>query len=111
LHFLKNNLATILLVVIVALVLYIIWGQPSTPKDDYEREILKLEEVIDSYKAVITTLDSKSDSLMDINNMLLSKNDSLNKAKVKVKTQYREVYITINHASNYQLDSVIRANW
>ncbi len=32
-------------------------------------------------------------------------------SKTKVRTKYEKIYVFVDHATNYELDSIIRSNW
>ena len=83
----------------------------SDGSDDSNHKVDKLQQQISTKQKKIKQLTAKSDSLLYVVKGLEVKYESLQNSKNEVKTKYRKVYVYIDHATNLQLDSLIRSNW
>jgi hypothetical protein len=108
----NNILIVFLVIIIVVLLFYTSYNNTITvPSFDYDKEVKQLKNQIKLYESSITRFIIKTDSLDHIVFELNKTNDSLELIKQNVKHVYHKIYIDINHASNKQLDSIIRTNW
>ena len=104
-----STLGIILLLLLIGLCIYTQW--PRVSDNSTTSELDSLKQVIKTYEQQTKELLAEMDSLKGVNSKLAVKYDSLEKTKVQIKIKYREIYKYIEHASNAELDSIIRKNW
>lgn len=108
----NNILIVFLVIIIVILFFYNSYNNIITvSSSDYDKEVKQLKNQIKLYEVTINRFIIETDSLDHIVFKLNKTNDSLESIKQNVKHVYHKIYIDINHASNKQLDSIIRTNW
>lgn len=104
----SNTIAIVMLTILICLACYSLWFKSSI---DSSTVISDLEASNKQYEQLVFKLLKQSDSLYKVNVVLREKYDSLDSAKTNVKIKYHEIYKYIDHASNAELDSIIRKNW
>ena len=104
-----STLGIILLLLLIGLCIYTQW--PRVSDNSTTSELDSLKQVIKAHEQQTKELLTEMDSLKGVNSKLAVKYDSLEKTKVQIKIKYREIYKYIEHASNAELDSILRANW
>lgn len=105
----KNNVILLLIVTIVALCIFLVVKSDSS--DDSKHTLDKLNKQISVKEKKIQQLTAESDSILYSLKVLEEDYHNLQMIKSDVKTTYRKVYVYIDHATNKQLDSLIRTNW
>jgi hypothetical protein len=101
----KETLIRLILSLIILILLAVIfWRDPAynitvEPFDDTAlRDSIKMQELlIEKYEVQIE--------------LSMNKIDSLENLKPKIQHHYHEIYKTLPHATNAQLDSILRASW
>lgn len=104
-----STLGIILLLLLIGLCIYTQW--PRVSDNSTTSELDSLKQVIKIHEQHEKDLIADIDSLKRLNSKLVVKYDSLEETKVQIKIRYREIYKYMEHASNAQLDDIIRANW
>lgn len=107
----KANLSLLFITLIVVAVLATKNRVETKVSLDYHHRINKLINLTQQKDALIKSYILKEQALTKQLDSLISRNDSLTSVKQKVKVRYEKVYINIEHATNVELDSVIRSNW
>lgn len=104
-----STIGIILLLLLIGFCIYVQW--PRVSNQFTTNELDSLKQVIKLHEQHEKDMIADIDSLKRLNSNLVVKYDSLEETKVQIKIKYREIYKYIEHASNAQLDSVVRANW
>lgn len=106
----NNNILYFLLVIILILTVIIIFRKPTTvtpePFDDssLRHELAVKDSIIQIYM-------TQSIYFQNLADKALAKSDSLESLKDQIYEDFNKQYDFNVHATNQQLDSVIRANW
>jgi Na+-transporting NADH:ubiquinone oxidoreductase subunit NqrE len=107
----KSNIALLSLALLILAVLATKNRVETKIGLDYHHKINKLITLTQQKDSLIKSYILKEQALNKQLDSLVSRNDSLTSVKEKVKVRYEKVYINIKHATNVELDSVIRSNW
>lgn len=100
----KKLIVVIVVLVVIYIITAIAFGVSYTRKEsDYN-------DVIQRYEDSIHTLEVKCDALMEAVENAKGEIIYRDSVRVEIITRYEKEYININHASNAELDSIIRAN-
>lgn len=104
-----KDAAIIILIIIIILILFIPYDDSNSR--DMQAKIDSLESQIFITDKLISKQNSLIDRLYGINDSLIEINDSLIRNEQQIHESYAPVYIYIEHATNKQLDSIVRTNW
>lgn len=85
------------------------YDSPDITKQQIQVDSL-LREVAEK-ELKITKLEIKSNKYIESIDSLKILVEKTKAAKVTVKTKYEKVYVFVDHATNHELDSIIRSNW
>ena|SRR6056297_1107497 len=107
----KNLIIFLLLSIIAIFVVINVLTELPSITDKRNTMIDSLTNQINLRDTLIIEKQEKIKNLKQQNTDLNFKIDSLKNLKKQIITEYEKIYITIDHATNYQLDSIIRANW
>lgn len=112
----KNNsigidIIIIILGLLLGFIVFVSIGLTVNNHSDNQNQVDRLLDQIKERDKIVMDLTHQLDSLDEINVTLKNQTDSLYQLKQQVTLKYHEIYYRINHSSNKQLDSIIRANW
>lgn len=85
------------------------YDSPDITKQQIQLDSLFSE--IANKELKITKLEIESNKYIESIDSLKILVEKTKAAKVTVKTKYEKVYVFIDHATNHELDSIIRSNW
>ena len=107
----KNSIIIALTLIIVTLAIIMVVKSGSSDDSNNSIEVHKLNQTISIKQKKIEQLKAQGDSLRISLSALKEDYKQLQGKKDEVRTKYRKVYVYIDHATNKQLDSLIRSNW
>ncbi len=104
-------LTIVLLIAVLVMGFFLIWGKGPLVQSEYEAENIKLKNEIEIVKNEINIIRLQSDAYKKQVEKLQKADTALIDQSNNVKIVYRETYKFIPTATTIQLDSTIRANW
>ena len=107
----SSTISIILLMFLIGLSIYAVWPKHSDQSSSTESKLDSLNQAIKQHEQQEINLLYTIDSLKYQNMKLRLSYDSLETVKTQIQIRYHEVYKYIDHASNAQLDTLIRQNW
>tara|TARA_R110002167_G_scaffold46546_1_gene138752 strand:- start:452 stop:814 length:363 start_codon:yes stop_codon:yes gene_type:complete len=115
----KETLIVVFKILILTILSLVFLFIGKTCSNSYQSPDITGDQIkIDSLYSVIAYKEIDILNLKVQSQMYTVSIDSLNilvrkikSSKARVKTKYEKIYIFVDHATNNQLDSTIRANW
>ena len=101
----KKLIVIIVIIVVIYIITALVFGITYTrTESDYNDRIQQYEDSIRGYEI-------KCESLMESISNAKTEIIYRDSVRVEIITRYEKEYVDVEHASNAELDSIIRANW
>ena len=101
----KKLIVIIVIIVVIYIITALVFGITYTrTESDYNDRIQQYEDSIRGYEIRCEAL---MESISNAKTEIIYR-DSV---RVEIITRYEKEYVDVEHASNAELDSIIRANW
>ncbi len=107
----KNYIIIGLIVIATGLLWMNINKKDFTSGKNYKSLVDSLRKHIIIQESLILDMNTKVDSLNQVNTFIDTNIATIAVIEQEVKHHYHETYTYIPYASNFKLDSIVRANW